>query len=86
MGRLIDADAFKEKVGTDTTLRKTICEIIDKQPTAYDVENVVMEIRSNAETMATAKLPHTYYKAIGTKKVEEIIRAGGVNNGTERDT
>ena len=49
MSRLIDADAFKEKVGTDTTLRKTICEIIDKQPTAYDVEKVVERLEKVKE-------------------------------------
>ena len=34
--RLIDADAFKEILGTDTKIRKTFCDIIDRQPTALD--------------------------------------------------
>ena len=37
--RLIDADAFKENIGTETKLRKMICSAIDTQPTAYDVGN-----------------------------------------------
>ena len=45
MGRLIDADAFKKRIGTETKIRKMMCMAIDEQPTAYDVENVVAEIK-----------------------------------------
>ena len=42
--RLIDADAFKELLGTDTKIRETFCKVIDAQPTAYDVEKIVAEL------------------------------------------
>ena len=57
-------------------------KLIKEQPTAYDVEKVVEQIRSEAQLMSEAQLPHKYYKAIGTKRARAIIRKGGVN---ERD-
>ena len=42
--RLIDADAFKEAIGTETKIREVLCEIIDTRPTAYDLEKVVAEL------------------------------------------
>ena len=42
--RLIDADAFKETVGTSNQIREVLCEIIDTQPTAYDVEKVLEQL------------------------------------------
>lgn len=51
--------------------------------TAYDVDKVVEEIKANAKKMSEAKVNfdvdggHAYYKAIGTRKCEEIIRNGG---------
>lgn len=54
-------------------------DIVNSLP-IYDTDKVIERLKSNAEKMATAKLPHTYYKAIGTKKAEEIIKAGGVQS------
>ena len=56
--------------------------MIDNQPTAFNVDAVVEQIRSEAQLMSEAQLPHRCYKAIGSKKVRAIIRKGGVN---ERD-
>jgi hypothetical protein len=46
--RLIDADAFKKLLGTDTKIRETFCKVIDAQPTAYDVEKVVAELEKES--------------------------------------
>jgi hypothetical protein len=46
--RLIDADAFKELLGTDTKIRETFCKVIDAQPTAYDAEKVVAELEKES--------------------------------------
>lgn len=51
-------------------------ELVNRLP-IYDTDKVIKDIKANAEKMATAKLPHTYYKAIGTKRAEEIVKAGG---------
>lgn len=54
------------------------CEnIVMGQPTAYDVDKVVQQMKSNSRTMSTTDCKHMYYKAIGTKKCEQIIRSGG---------
>lgn len=47
--RLIDADAFKKTIGEDTSLRRTICCVIDEQPTAYDIEKVVEQLEEFRE-------------------------------------
>ena len=44
--RLIDADVFKEIVGTETKARRMVCNLIDTQPTAYDVEKVVEQLKN----------------------------------------
>ena len=46
--RLIDADVFKEIVGTDTKLRRMVCELIDSQPTAYDVDKVLEQLEEES--------------------------------------
>lgn len=81
--RLIDADAlFEELNNKQIPWNRSINDIIMAQPTAYDVEKVAEQIRSEAQLMSEAQLPHKYYKAIGTKKARAIIRKGGAN---ERD-
>lgn len=85
--RLIDADKLKDYMqeivkaqkGRDIDLVPVseIPVLIDRQPTAYDVDKVVEQIKGNSRKMATAKCPHKYYRAIGTRKCEQIIRAGG---------
>lgn len=42
--RLIDADRFKDCFNTDTAIGKTMCLMIDEQPTAYDVDKSVKSI------------------------------------------
>lgn len=89
--RLIDADVLIN----DLEIQKGKCDkltdivkivetqaLVDVQPTAYDAEKVIEQIRSEAQLMSEAQLPHKYYKAIGTKKARAIIRKGGVS---ERD-
>lgn len=44
--RLIDADALVDKLKELSWIEDTpLDEIIDEQPTAYDIENVVDEVR-----------------------------------------
>ena len=88
--RLIDADSITEHeivsyLGIDNvSLLSKIKEMINDQPTVYDVDKVVEEMKANAKKMSEAKVnmepdksAHIYYKAIGTRKCEEIIRNGG---------
>lgn len=47
--RLIDADFFKSQFRADTVTGTTIHRMIDKQPTAYDVEKVIKSLEEKAE-------------------------------------
>lgn len=84
--RLIDADTFKKILGTDTKIRKTFCEIIDKQPTAYNVEAVVAELRKLEDT-DTREVYLTHH--IDCDEAIEIVKRGGVyetNKETHQST
>lgn len=71
MARYIDADAFKEVVGTESTLRRTICAAIDKQPTAYNMDAVVAELEVLRE-LSNADQQLVVSQAIG------IVKRGGM--------
>lgn len=51
---------------------------IENEPIAYNVEKVIEQMKSKSREMSTIKIPHKYYKAIGTRICEDIIREGGV--------
>lgn len=80
--RLIDADGFKNflqalvKAGAPYD---DVISLLDKEKTAYDIENVVVEMKAKSRKMDTVSVPHKYYRAIGTRACESIIRKGGVN-------
>lgn len=85
--RLINANDVKELLHDILGLQPLPFEdevdrMVDRLPTAYDVDKVVEEIKANAKKMSEAKVNfdvdggHAYYKAIGTRKCEEIIRGG----------
>lgn len=82
--RLIDADAFKQKVAAATynegdgatEKAAAICKLIDSQKTAYDVDIVVKALEKSSEKMSQAKLPHNYYKAVSLRKAIGIVRNG----------
>lgn len=54
-----------------------IMEYIENMSVAYDADKVVQQMKSSSRTMSTSDPKHKYYKAIGTRKCEQIIRAGG---------
>lgn len=45
------------------------------------VEKILKEIKAASRKMVTIKLPLRYYRAIGTRKAEEIIRKHLKNDG-----
>ena len=82
--RLIDADKFKEEMGTETKLRRMISSAIDKQPTAYDIEKIVGEL----ETLRIDKCNYFGMLNVVVEKYDranemlddaiDIVRKGGV--------
>lgn len=49
---------------------------VENEPIAYNVEKVIDEIKRKSRKMSTIKVPHKYYRAIGTRVCEDIIRKG----------
>ena len=78
--RLVDADSFKSflqalvKAGAPY---EDVISLLDKEKTAYDIETVITEMKTKSRKMSTIKIPHKYYRAIGTRVCESIIRRGG---------
>jgi len=42
----------------------------------YDLDNVIAKIKEKSRVMSTKDPSHKYYRAIGTRVCEEIIRRG----------
>ena len=86
MGRLIDADDLYEKLKKDSSydldfFDSELREIIEKQPTAYDVENVVEALEEQQEYYSfdlDNDLDCAKYKAY--KNAIDIVKRGGVDN------
>lgn len=92
MGRLIDADLLKdnmikclkplepeeEMIDSDVALLSTIMEI-DEQPTAFDVDKVINELKRDKfiESECILSDVHQGYNA-GLNRAIEIIKGGGV--------
>ena len=83
--RLIDADNFKqfmcelEAAGAEYVSFDNLKKFIDEQSTAFDCEHMIKETHETSRKMSTIKVPHTYYRALGTRNCEEIIRKGGLS-------
>ena len=86
--RLIDADKlnFSEQHYNKSQM-KAILDFIDNQPTAYDVDKVVGQLRKQQEKLETdifAKESDNWYGQYcngiheGIDKAIEIIKAGGL--------
>ena len=86
--RLIDADKLKEAInsslntGRETFSPEIIYEAVDEQPTAFDVDKVVEQLKTK-ETRATAlkkKYISEYFmgKADAFEFAIEIVKEGGV--------
>lgn len=94
--RLIDADVLKEYCmrasKSDDDFRRvslaTLASVIDAQPTAYDVDKVVEQLREQQEKLETdifARESDNWYGQYcngiheGIDKAIEIIKAGGID-------
>ena len=84
--RLIDADNFKQLVtvvsianGESAAFVNEFCELIDSQPTAYDVDKVVERLDKERSRMyyedGSLMLSRTN---VSIDKAVEIVRSGGI--------
>ena len=88
MGRLIDADKLKESLGMRGLSighgeTQSIADIIDSQPTAYDVDKVVDQMGTECLFIMIKRFPedkcNMYSKGAQEmlKKATSIVKGGG---------
>ena len=85
--RLIDADKFKQHIAAITfkenpafpviAKANALCDMIDAQSTAYDVDKVVEQLDTEIELKVTD--PLLYGRYLKKNRAIEIVKAGGVN-------
>lgn len=80
MARLIDDDKLIHALCKDyTTGKKTLGQVIDEQPTAFDVDKVINELKRDKfiESECILSDVHQGYNA-GLSRAIEIVKGGGV--------
>ena len=60
---------------------KRLCKIIDTEPTAYSVDNVVEELELHSFELGTDTLPAHYVRL---NEAIEIVKQGGVSDACVR--
>lgn len=91
--RLIDADEFKQQIAAVTIRdnlisekRNAICELIDRQPTAYDLDKILEDLEEYAYSEGLCFRNHGC-PYVGNEKIDcgncaaigalEIVKGGG---------
>ena len=79
--RLIDADVFEEFTRKNCTdsLVDLWCELIRRQPTAYDVDKVVEQLEERSEEYNSGVRLHGKPEEMLTDEAIEIVKGGGVD-------
>ena len=77
MARLIDADAFFDNLDSYSD-RNKLQKMLDKQPTAYDVEKVVEEI-DDFDDGACGCMRRCETEECLLEAIKRVVRKGGVN-------
>ena len=88
--RLIDADTFKKQIAGMTIANNypankasALCDLMDAQPTAYDVDKVVAELTKRADESAGdfSEFQDGYYAGMeaGFRQAIQIVKGGGVD-------
>lgn len=81
--RTIDADKFKKQIagmaivnGYSAQKVNKMCELIDEQPTAYDVDAVVEQLKTDSSVRLYGSGNSNNY-LIPLEKAIKIVKAGG---------
>jgi hypothetical protein len=87
--RLIDADEFKRQIagmaivnGYSAQKANKMCELIDKQPTDYDVDKVLKQLEDEKSHISLLDDELEVYKSAIDDAIE-IVKAGGMNNNSK---
>lgn len=92
--RLIDADEFKRQIvgmaivtGYSAKKANKMCELIDEQSTAYDLDEVLKKLEETKSMVSVNRLldniikdkPKELGQLIAYGKAIEIVKAGGID-------
>lgn len=81
--RLINADKLENVDFSDCIDSMEIMNVIDEQPTAYDVDKVVEQLKSESARWQDSGDAYNDEKekgvAIGFRKAIEIVKGGGID-------
>ena len=76
--RLIDADKLIHALANDFIGgKKTLGQVIDEQPTAFDADNVIEQLETLIEDK-TSESGDDWYTAQCLNEAVEIVKGGGV--------
>lgn len=75
--RLIDADKLKKQMHCEYSDDLGILEKIDEQPTAYDVNKVVKQLKERSKEFNSGLRLHGKPENMRTEEAIEIVKAGG---------
>ena len=85
--RLIDADTFKKQIAGMTIANNypvnkasALCDLIDAQPTAYDLDKVVEQLEEERENVGFVKATTEASAYIrGINDAIKIVKGGGID-------
>lgn len=74
--RLIDADRLKEDMSRTFAhiSTKVMCQIIDKQPTAYDIDKIIKQLDKASDCYECTEQCREYVRMIDLTEAVEIVR------------
>lgn len=75
--RLIDADAMLERNKSSIYDTTDLKEMLDNEPTAFDVEKVVNQLEEKIHFCSTNSIDEEWDSAI--MEAIEIVKSGGIN-------
>lgn len=88
--RIIDADKFKKQIagmaivnGYSAQKVNKMCELIDEQPTAYDVDEVIKKLKKLRDCKYLTGITNNAYEFGACDALNDaikIIKAGGKND------
>lgn len=84
--RLIDADKFKQQAALicvidnyDTSKVRALLEVIDIQPTTYDVDKVVERLDKASDCYESNDQGREHIRMVDLTEAIEIVKAGGID-------
>lgn len=90
--RLIDADALKKDLESVTLSNGTLLNtntvllLLDKYPTAYDVDKVVQRLDKASDYYECEEQGREHVQMIDLADAIEIVKAGGSQNATKENS